>query len=75
VQKLSVHFSETKDVIQFVDVMNQFEYHCDLCCGSYMVDAKSLLGVISLQGSSNIELVIHADKAENLVENIWQYCG
>ncbi|WP_242875619.1 HPr family phosphocarrier protein [Anaerobium acetethylicum] len=64
-----------KEVIRFVDKINTFEYNCDLCCGSYVVDAKSLLGVATLKGSSNVELIIHADKIDVLMKNIeLNYC-
>ncbi|SCP98438.1 HPr family phosphocarrier protein [Anaerobium acetethylicum] len=73
-QKIPVYLSGMKEVQQFVDLINRFEYNCDLCCGSYFVDAKSLLGVVTLQGSSNVELIIHADKPDKLMKNIEQYC-
>jgi len=73
-QRISVHLSGMEEVIHFVDVINKFEYNCDLCCGSYVVDAKSLLGVITLQGSSNVELVMYTDKSDKLLHDIAQYC-
>lgn len=73
-KKISVHLSGMNEVVHFVNAINQFECNCDLCCGSYFVDAKSLLGVATLQGSSNTELIIYADSTDGLIKSIEQYC-
>lgn len=73
-QRIPVHFSGMEQIIKFVEAINKFDFHCDLRCGRYFVDAKSLMGVITLQGSSNVELVVHDDKADALMQGISQYC-
>lgn len=72
--KVSVELRDIKEMEGFVKILNNYEYECDLHWGSYYVDAKSLLGVLTLQNASGIELIIHADQADELLENIGQYC-
>lgn len=73
-KRLQIKLSGIQEMICFIEIINQFEYHCDLCCGSYVVDAKSLLGVVSLQGASNVELVVYDEQPENLIQCIGQFC-
>ena len=51
-------------VKSFVNAISQFEYDFDLISGRYVIDAKSIMGIFSLDLSKPIDLTIHAD--ENL---------
>lgn len=43
----------------FVDTVTKFEADVDLVSGKYNVDAKSIMGIISLNLTRPIEVVIH----------------
>ena len=45
----------------FVNVLSKFDNDFDLVSGRYVIDAKSIMGIFSLDLSKNIELNIHAD--------------
>ena len=45
----------------FVNVLTKFDNDFDLVSGRYVIDAKSIMGIFSLDLSKNIELNIHAD--------------
>ena len=51
-------------VKSFVNVITQFEYDFDLISGRYVIDAKSIMGIFSLDLSKPIDLAIHTE--ENL---------
>lgn len=51
-------------VKSFVNAISQFEFDFDLISGRYVIDAKSIMGIFSLDLSKSIDLTIHAD--ENL---------
>ncbi len=51
-------------VKSFVNAISQFEYDFDLISGRYVIDAKSIMGIFSLDLSKSINLAIHTD--ENL---------
>jgi phosphotransferase system HPr-like phosphotransfer protein len=53
-------------VKSFVNVISQFEYDFDLISGRYVIDAKSIMGIFSLDLSKPIELAIHTE--ENIDE-------
>ena len=48
-------------VKSFVNAISQFEYDFDLISGRYVIDAKSIMGIFSLDLSKPIDLNIHAE--------------
>ncbi len=51
------------DKIQsFVNTVGNFDNDFDLISGRYVIDAKSIMGICSLDVSKPIELNIHADE-------------
>ncbi len=48
-------------VKSFVTTISQFDYDFDLISGRYVIDAKSIMGIFSLDLSSPIELAIHTE--------------
>ena len=63
---LQISLNSIGKVKSFVNTISQFEYDFDLISGRYVIDAKSIMGIFSLDLSKPIELAIHAD--ENLDE-------
>lgn len=49
-------------VKSFVNDINRYDYDFDLVSGRYIIDAKSIMGIFSLDLSKPITLNIHADK-------------
>ena len=48
-------------VKSFVNTISQFEYDFDLISGRYVIDAKSIMGIFSLDLSKPIDLAIHTE--------------
>ena len=46
----------------FVNDINRYDCDFDLVSGRYIIDAKSIIGIFSLDLSKPISLNIHADK-------------
>ncbi len=45
---LSISLPELQDIADFVNIMSQFPHEAKLTVGSYSVDAKSLMGIFTL---------------------------
>ncbi len=45
----------------FVNTINRFNFDFDLVSGRYVIDAKSIMGIFSLDLSKLIDLNIHTD--------------
>ena len=56
---------DTIDTVkEFVNVINRFDTDFDLVAGRYTIDAKSIMGIFSLDLSKEIDLLIHTDDEE-----------
>ena len=61
-------------VKSFVNDITKFDYDFDLVSGRYVIDAKSIMGIFSLDLSKPIELKIHAeDDASEVLSVIKPY--
>ena len=58
---VQISLNSIDKVKSFVNATTQFEFDFDLVSGRYVIDAKSIMGIFSLDLSKPIELVIHAE--------------
>lgn len=69
-KKMSVMLSSIEDVKEFVALTNSYAFESDLVSGRYAVDAKSIMGIFSLDLSKPIELNAHTDDADKFFKEI-----
>lgn len=67
-QRVKVNLNTITKIKKFVNVISKYEYDLDLVSGRYIVDAKSIMGIFSLDLSQPIEMVIHSDEEAVLRE-------
>ena len=60
-KNVKVSLNSIDKVKSFVNDINRFDYDFDLTSGRYVIDAKSIMGIFSLDLSKAIDLNIHAD--------------
>lgn len=70
---VKIRLSTIKDVQNFVEIVRQFEGDIDLASGRYVVDAKSIMGIFSLDLMSPITLTAYAESCDKLMEEIKAY--
>ena len=70
-----VKFDQADQIIYFVRIINRYSYDADVKCGSRVVDAKSVVGVLSLAKSKTVELILHTDECDALLEEIAPYAA
>ena len=63
----------TNHVREFVSLVNRFPYDMDLRSGRYVVDAKSILGIFSIDLSRPIQLDIYSDSCDDLIAELKDY--
>ena len=61
--KATVHFETVVEAKAFVTASNEVDFKVELVSGPYIIDAKSIMGLFSLDLSKPIDLNIHADGA------------
>ncbi len=58
---VKISLNSIDKVKAFVNDITKFETDFDLVSGRYVIDAKSIMGIFSLDLSKSIDLNIHAD--------------
>ena len=71
--KTTINLKTFGDVQEFVNILMKFAFDIDLVSGRYIVDAKSIMGIYSLDLTKPIELQAHTDDAEDLFAAIDKY--
>ena len=70
--KLTLKLKEMEEVKRFVDITSQYSEDMALVHGRYVVDAKSILGIISMDLNQPVELVCdHVN--DNLVNDLKEF--
>ena len=69
----NILLSSINDVKNFVNLVSRFDYEIDLASGRYKVDAKSIMGIFSLDLSKPIAVEIHTDDCDDLMEALKPY--
>ena len=74
-RKAEIRLSLAENVKTFVNIVNKYEFDIDLRAGRHVVDAKSILGIFSLDLSRPITMEIEeqgvdADRLEELMKEI-----
>ncbi len=74
-KELKVLLGSIEDVKEFVTITNKYEFDCDLVSGRYAVDAKSIMGIFSLDLSKPLNMVIRGEgnSADELAENLERF--
>lgn len=72
-KEIKIMLSNVQDVRDFVKAVIMTDYEVDLIQGRYVIDAKSIMGIFSLDLLSPITLVAHSDFADDLLEQIKKY--
>ena len=63
----------TDHVKNFVSLVNRYPYDMDLRSGRYVVDAKSILGIFSIDLSKPIRMTIYSDECDDLLRELDDY--
>jgi len=58
---VTISLNSIDKVKTFCEIVARFDCDLDLVSGRYIIDAKSIMGIFSLDLSKDIELRIHAD--------------
>ena len=68
--RFTVQFKSITDVKEFVRIVTKYPFDVDLSSGRYVVDAKSIMGIFSLELQKSINIEIHSEDCEELVKEL-----
>ena len=70
----NIFLAEVDDVMEFVHQTEQCSYDIDISVGDSVINAKSILGVLSKGLCRIMQMNIHTEKADELLEKIGRFC-
>lgn len=69
-KSVNIKLSLAENVKEFVNVVASYPFDIDLRAGRHVVDAKSILGIFSLDLSKPIALEVYSDDCDELLEKV-----
>ena len=71
---VSISLNSIDKVKAFVNDISKYDFDFDLVSGRYVIDAKSIMGIFSLDLSKPIELNIHSESnVDEILEALAPY--
>lgn len=69
-KEISIKLSNVEDIRSFVNEVILVDYDVDLVQGRYTIDAKSIMGIFSLNLRSPITLIARTDDSDDLFRRL-----
>ena len=66
-KEFNLMLSSINDVKDFVNIVCRYDFDVDLTSGRYVVDAKSIMGIFSLNLSKPIKVEVHSDDCDKFL--------
>ena len=70
---LNVSLASINDVKNFVNIVAKYDFDIDLISDRYVVDAKSIMGIFSLDLTKPIGVNLHTDNADEIMAELKPY--
>ena len=68
-----ININTINDVKEFVSLLSKCNYDVDIVSGRYAIDAKSIMGIFSLDLSKELTLNIHSEDCADFLDAISKY--
>lgn len=69
----NISLSSINDVKSFVNAVNKYDFDVDLSSGRYVVDAKSIMGIFSLDLTKPIKVDVYSDAPDAFIDEMKPY--
>ena len=73
--QMIIKFQNPEEVLDFVNKVAKYPYDMDMKRGRFVVDAKSILGIMNLGLNNVISLQVYGDHCEELKKEISRYAA
>lgn len=72
-KKVNIMLKSIVDVKDFVNTVSACDFDVDIISGRYVVDAKSIMGIFSLDLANVLTLEAHTDDGEDFLKAIEKF--
>ncbi len=69
----SILLSSIEAVKKFVTLTNSYDFPINLTTDKYKIDAKSIMGVFSLDLSKPVDIEVESDHADDFISQLQQF--
>jgi len=66
----NIMLKSINSVKDFVNIVSKYDFDVDLTSGRYVVDAKSIMGIFSLDLSKPIIVTVHSDDCDRFCDEV-----
>ncbi len=70
---VKININTINGVKDFVSIVSKCDYDVDIISGRYAIDAKSIMGIFSLDLSKELTLNIHSEDCAELLDELKDY--
>ena len=72
-EAVTISLTQVNQVQKFVNVVSKVPYDVDMVSGRYTINAKSLLGIYSLDLNRPLQVVMYSDDCEDLKKELAEF--
>lgn len=72
-KETKILLNSINDVKKFVNTVSKYDFDVDLTSERYIVDAKSIMGIFSLDLSKPIKVNVHSDECDGFLAEIKEF--
>lgn len=72
-KQVNISLATIESVRQFVNIVAKYNVDIDLSSGRYVVDAKSIMGIFSLDLMNPILMTVHSEDTDTLFAELAPY--
>lgn len=72
-EAVTISLTQVNQVQQFVNVVSKVPYDVDMVSGRYTINAKSLLGIYSLDLNRPLQVVMYSNDCEELKKELEEF--
>ena len=70
---VQIKLTSVQEIRSFVEKVTCYSMDVDLSSGRYVVDAKSIMGIFSLDLAKPVTLIAHGDDCDSFLNDISEY--
>ena len=71
--EFKVKIDTINDVKKFVNTVSRYDFDVDLISGRYAIDAKSIMGIFSIDLSQELTMKAHTDNADVIKADLAEF--